>query len=88
MLSPCGLVDRINTRQQATDTQLRRTAMRELRDVITHDCGTKAHPTLVKRVHIYRTDKPTRRGCWSYVSDWSVDGENWFKTAKEAKKGA
>ena len=49
------------------------------------EAPTKAFPTLVKRIRKYRTNRPTQRGYWSFSVAWSIDGENWFKTAKEAK---
>ncbi len=47
---------------------------------------TKKFPTLQRRVRTYRTSEATRYGFIRYAKDWSIDGQNWFRSAKEAKK--
>ena len=51
------------------------------------DCkATKAFPTLQCRTETHATKVATRHGFKRFVKRWSIDGESWFKTAKEAKK--
>jgi hypothetical protein len=46
---------------------------------------TKAFPTLANKVEVYLTTKATRYGFKSYDKSWTVDGVNYYKTAREAK---
>ncbi len=49
------------------------------------DAPTKRHPTLQKRTVTWRTDTATRYGFKAYHHTWTLDGVNWFDTAKQAK---
>jgi len=59
--------------------------MRQLINTHVTPAPTKAFPTLVKRVMVFKTSEPTRYGYKAYKTEWSLDGITFYPTAKQAK---